>query len=755
MSSGFGDDFTRGVEDGLRLSKRIYFGKDRSVAPPKPPTPMDKATRSFYPVSPMVYAVIFNPGIVDNPDVPSYQPHVHGRCDPPALIPLQMNGVDINLNCYVDTAFVTMSGSWRLHCVMGSASCDCRLAIPMGGLQGSILGVEVQVTRKSYKTQLVVMEEKEDIPKPEDGGFLKPHIFTLTIPQVDGGSNLSVKVRWSQKILYKDGDFTLDVPFSFPEYVTPAGKKLSKKEKIQLTVNVGLGTEVVCKTATHPLKEQKRVVGKLAFLYEAEVLTWSRYDFVFTYSVPISNAFGGVLLQSPSSRTIDQREMFSLYLFPGPDLSKKVISKEVLFVVDISGSMKGRTIEATKNAVVAALSKLDQGDSFSIMAFNDQTYLYSSTLELATEEALKNATDWIGMNFIPGGGTNMSIALNQAVEMLSGTKKSVPMIFFITDGAVENERQICEVMIKQLKNQGSYMCPRIYTFGIGSFCNHYFLRMLALISRGHFEAAFDADSIVARMEVLFSRAASTVLLNIAVDGLDDLDALQIYPSAFIDLCSEGPLIVFGHYRGGFPDILKVKGIRADMANFTIDLKVQQAKEIPLDEVLAKQQIEHYTLQAWFLQDKKLEEKAAKMSVHSGVVSEYTRMVMLETIQVQEKHASTSSGIKKGKKETVEIKEKSEIIKVLQHVGVGFGNLIATIENTPLGYEPKLPDQAEMLVRAAGNCCVNLCGKCCCMCCIQTCSQINDQCAILVTQLIAGLAFLGCFTCCELCCGGQG
>ncbi|KAK9060839.1 hypothetical protein SSX86_021545 [Deinandra increscens subsp. villosa] len=733
---GDGDDFTRGVEDGLRLSKRLYFGKDRSVAPPKPVTPMEKNTKKrsscFLPLSPMLYAVIFNPGIVDNPDVPSYQPHVHGRCDPPALIPLQMNGIDLNLDCYVDTAFVTLSASWRLHCVMGSAACDCRLAIPMGGLQGSILGVEAQ----------------ED--GGGGGGFLKPHIFTLTIPQVDGGSNLSVKVRWSQKIIYKHGgDFTLDLPFSFPEYVTPAGKKLSKKEKIQLTLNVGLATEIVCRTATHPLKEQKRLVGKLAFLYEAEVHTWSSSDFVFTYSVPTTNAFGGVLLQSPSSLTIDQREMFSLYLFPGPHLSKKVIRKEVLFVVDISGSMKGRTIEATKNAVIAALSKLDQGDSFSIMAFNDQTYLYSSILELATEEALKKAADWIGINFIPGGGTNMSIALDQAIEMLSGSKQSLPIIFFITDGAVENERQICEIMIKQLKNQGSDLCPRIYTFGIGSFCNHYFLRMLAMIGRGHFEAAFDADSIVARMEVLFSRAASTVLLNIAIDGLEDLDALQIYPSVISDLCSELPLIVFGHYRGGFPDTLKAKGILADMSNFTIDLKVQRAKEIPLDKVLAKQQIEHYTSQAWFLQDKKLEEKVAKMSMQSGVVSEYTRMVLLETVQVQEKHASTSSGTKKGSI------EKTEMIKVLQRVGVGFGNLIATIENTPPGYEPKLPDQAEMLVRAAGNCCVNLCGKCCCMCCIQACSRINDQCAIVVTQLITALAFMGCFACCELCCGGQG
>lgn len=126
------ESFAAAVEDGIKLSKRVYFGKDRAVAPPKPPTTMDKSPRALLPTSPMVYAVINDPGIVDNPDMPSYQPHVYGKCDPPALIPLQMNEIELEVDCYLDTAFITISGVWRLHCVKGSRSCDCRVAIPMG-----------------------------------------------------------------------------------------------------------------------------------------------------------------------------------------------------------------------------------------------------------------------------------------------------------------------------------------------------------------------------------------------------------------------------------------------------------------------------------------------------------------------------------------------------------------------------------------------------------------------------------------------
>lgn len=78
--------------------------------------------------------------------------------------------------------------------------------------------------------------------------------FSFSFLKVDGGSIISVKISWSQKLLYKDSQYSLNIPFNFPEYVTPVVKKISKKEKIQLNVNAGPGTEVLCKTVSHPLK---------------------------------------------------------------------------------------------------------------------------------------------------------------------------------------------------------------------------------------------------------------------------------------------------------------------------------------------------------------------------------------------------------------------------------------------------------------------------------------------------------------------
>lgn len=127
------EEFTKSVENGLRLAKRVYSGKDRyTAAPPRPPVGMETSPDSLIPSAPMVYAVIGDPAIVDNPDFPSYQPHVYGRCDPPALIPLQMKEIAMEVDSYLDTAFVSVRGRWRVHCVMSSRKCDCRLVLPMG-----------------------------------------------------------------------------------------------------------------------------------------------------------------------------------------------------------------------------------------------------------------------------------------------------------------------------------------------------------------------------------------------------------------------------------------------------------------------------------------------------------------------------------------------------------------------------------------------------------------------------------------------
>ncbi|KAK1360310.1 Inter alpha-trypsin inhibitor, heavy chain 4 [Heracleum sosnowskyi] len=710
------DQLSSSIAFGLKLSRRVSYGKQASFSSVPKALMMERTPESLLPKAPMVYAEILNPAIVDNPDIPSYQPHVYGICEPPALIPLHMHGIEMEVDCYLDTAFITISGTWRVHCVIANKTCDCRIAIPMGE-QGSILGVKVRTTRRSFYTQLVTTGETYDTKNMEnakDGCLLKHQIYTLRVSQVDGGSSLHVKVRWSQKMVYENGQFCFCVPFSFQTYVIPVESSITKGEKISLNMKAGVGT--------HELQHGD---DELVFSYEAEVLSFSNHDFFFSYSVCSSDISGGLLLQAPSLHDVDQREMFCFTLFPGSDSRRKVFRKVIIFVVDISASMHGGPIESIKTALLEAISNLDPMDSFNIIAFNESTALFSLSMERATHEIIEKADEWISTNLIPKGGTNMILPVNQAIEMVAKTGDSVPLIFLITDGVVADERDICNDVKKHLLDKG-LNCPHISTFGICSYCNHYFLNVLAQIGRGYHDAAYDIDSIIFRMQRLFHNAFSLILTNIKIDALEHIDELELHPFRIPDLSTGCPVIVSGRYSGIFPESVKVSGILADLSSFVIDVKAQKAKEIPLDKVVARRQIDTLTCQIWLSESKHLEEKVAKMSLQTGIPSEYASMILVQTDQG---------------------KQSSSPVRVQEvGMGIGFGDLTATNKGLSPGSE-ELKLHESKLMKAASNIQERLVDRCCCMCFIQACSQVNDRCTIAFTQLCTGLAYFQCLSCC--------
>ncbi|KAF0922327.1 hypothetical protein E2562_031819 [Oryza meyeriana var. granulata] len=749
------EDFARAVDDGLKLSKRLVL--PGGAPPPRPVAAMERAVAgvpdvaSLLPTAPMAYAVVVDPGAVDSPDVPSYQPHVYGRLDPPALIPLQMREVDLSVDCAAGCAAaeVAVRVRWWVHCITRSRDCHCRLVVPMGE-QGSILGAEVTVGKSSYKTHVIDVEDQGaiKIAKTESGGLLKCKFFSLTIPQVGGGEDIFATIRWSQKLLYDNGQFSVDIPFQFPQYVNPLPKVFMKKEKIQLTLNSGVSKEVLLKGSSHPLKERSRQGEKLSFFHEAIVENWSNKDFTFAYSVYSGDLSGGMLVQPSTLPDYDDRDMFCIFLLPRNNQKRKVFRKAAVFIIDTSGSMQGKPLESVKNAMYTALSELVKGDYFNIITFNDELHSFSSCLEQVSEKTIENAKEWMNANFIAEGGTDIMHPLSEVIALLSNSYDALPQIFLVTDGSVEDERNICHSVKEQLSTRGS-KSPRISTFGLGSYCNHYFLRMLASVGKGHYDAAFDTGSIEGRMLQWFQKASSTIVTNISIDATKYIQEFEVDSEYIQDISSKCPLCVSGRYQGKLPETLTAKGYLADMSEISIELKVQHIKDIPLDKVLAKQQMDLLTAKAWFYENNQLERKVVKLSIQNNTPSEYTRTVLLQTIV--EKIDQAQQANQKPKKNS---SPNDQSATSLNGLTLGFGDIAATRENLSPGFgDTKAPERFEMFEKAVG-CCSRLADCCCCMCVINTCSKINDRCAIVMVQFCGALSCLACFECCSLCCGGS-
>ncbi|GLU14226.1 hypothetical protein SLE2022_308090 [Rubroshorea leprosula] len=671
-------EFSTSVDYGLQLSKQTNYDKG---SPPALEKMSRSAPESYLPSAVMAYAVVMEPAVVCTSDKQSVQQFV-----PPALIPLHMHKVGMKVDCCLDTAFVTVTGEWDMDCVKETARCDCRIAVPMGE-QGTLLDVKVDFPgsgpgagKPFYSQWIKVRDTKEtgEVLKAGDGRFLKPYLDTFNIPQVEGGSKLSIKVSWSQKLLYQEDQFCLNVPFTFPAYVIPDGKK---KEKIVLNVNSGIGTETLWRCTSHSLKELSGKVRKGSFLYEAEVEAWSAADFNFSYTVSSTDMMGGVLLRS-------KKEMFCFYLFPGNNETRKVFRKEVVFIIDNSESMQGAPLGSVKTAVSASLSKLNPEDSFNLVSFNGETCLFPSKMEQTTKGSISKATQWLE-NLTVGAGKNILNPIEQAMKLLAAAKDSIPLIFLITDGTVEDERLFCDKM-KGYMTSGGSISPRIYTFGIGPHRNHHFLQMLAQIGRGQYDWAYDADSIVSQIKRLFKKVSSIILTNITIH-MDRMDGIELFPSDIPDLSFENPSLVSGTYKGGFPNNIQVRGILADMTIFVTDLKVQNANDmLLLDKIFTRQQIDAITAQAWFSGNKKLEEKVATISLQTSSPSKYTS-VDFSGAELAKEHCCMG------------------IIRCLDlhHCSPVFAQICAALTCFER-YECTIPDCFE--------CCYDCCYEFCCCCC---------------------------------------
>ncbi|GJN31738.1 hypothetical protein PR202_gb20174 [Eleusine coracana subsp. coracana] len=188
--------------------------------------------------------------------------------------------------------------------------------------------------------------------------------------------------------------------------------------------------------------------------------------------------------------------------------------------------MEGKPLENVKNALSTALSNLVQGDYFNIISFNDELHSFSSCLEQVNEKIIESAIEWMNLNFVAKGGTDIMHPLTEAIALLSKSHDVLPQIYLVTDGSVEDERNICHTMKNQLMSRGS-KSPRISTFGLGSYCNHYFLRMLASIGKGHYDAAFDTGSIESKMLQWFQKASRTILTNISLDVMKHIQEFEV------------------------------------------------------------------------------------------------------------------------------------------------------------------------------------------------------------------------------------
>ncbi|MBL8799101.1 MAG: VWA domain-containing protein [Planctomycetia bacterium] len=252
---------------------------------------------------------------------------------------------------------------------------------------------------------------------------------------------------------------------------------------------------------------------------------------------------------------------FMLLMSPKMELSEKsYIPRDMVLVLDTSGSMAGPKMEQAKKALKLCLDNLKPQDRFALINFSTTVNKYRDELVEANNEHVENAKKWVE-KLIPRGGTAIHDALLAGMDYRANDDARTFTMVFFTDGQPTIGETDCDKILKKVQSKNSAN-TRIFTFGVGETdgINATFLDQLAENTKAIPTFVRPAEDIEVKTSALFKKISHPVLANLKLTVVGDKVGLnEIYPPQLPDLFHGGQVTVIGRYTGNGPVAIKLTG----------------------------------------------------------------------------------------------------------------------------------------------------------------------------------------------------
>ena len=252
---------------------------------------------------------------------------------------------------------------------------------------------------------------------------------------------------------------------------------------------------------------------------------------------------------------------FALITITPPAASSRVTPRDVTFVLDVSGSMRGQKLVQAKAAGHALLSSLSRADRFRLIDFATDVNSFRDGFVAATPENIRAARRYLDA-LRAEGSTNISGALEEALDARSDSER-LPLIVFLTDGeptvGVRNPEEIAAIAARR---RGE---ARLFTVGVSADVNSALIERLAVEGRGtaHFVRA--GENVERPVSLLASRLTNPVLTNVRVT-VDGVRLSQVLPAAPIDIFAGQDLVLLARYQGDGNATVRIEGRTSDGRN---------------------------------------------------------------------------------------------------------------------------------------------------------------------------------------------
>jgi len=508
---------------------------------------------------------------------------------PDGVEPFALESTKVSAHVNGVIADVTVTQRYRNG---GSVPLHARYIFP-ASTRAAVHGLDMRVGDKRVRAKIrereAAKQEFEAAAKSGKTASLleqtRPNVFSMALSNILPGDQVEVELRYSELLVPTDGVYELIYPTVVgPRYgasaeaperavpYLPPGDSPDSAFSMDVTLSTGVPLQDV-RSGTHKLNIVSRDTTSARVSLARDGRYAGNRDFSLQYTLRGAQIESGLLLSQGA-----HENHFLLMLQPPARVADGDIpAREYVFVLDVSGSMRGFPLDTAKTLLENLVSALRPSDTFNVLLFSGDSRLMAERSLPATraniDQALALISDEAG-----SGGTELEAALRRvnALPRSAGVSRSV---IVLTDGYIAQERGAFAQIADNLQR------TNVFAFGIGSSVNRYLIEGMARTGGGEpFIVTQPAEAQAAAER--FRRYIQSPLLREVRVRFHGFDAYDVEPAAQPDLFAERPIVVFGKWRGAATGSIEVSGLGASTP-FRSSLAVTNVKPRPEHDALAQ------------------------------------------------------------------------------------------------------------------------------------------------------------------------
>ncbi len=412
----------------------------------------------------------------------------------------------------------------------------------------------------------------------------RPNVFTQSVANIEPGAAIVVDISYVETLKYEDGVYEWVFPMVVgPRYngasvadadkisppVSTPGTRAAHTVSLQIRLDTGAGLSNI-ESPSHPIQAVPDGAGRAVVTLQNGSAIPNK-DFILRY-----RSAGQQISDSLLTYTDTRGKYFTLTLQP-PErvLPAQAVPKEMVFVIDQTGSQAGWPLEKAKETMRYCIQNLNPGDTFNLVGFDTDVHPCFPRPVLASRTTIAQALRYLKP--IQGdGGTDILKSMRYVLKFPDDPSR-LRVVCYMTDGLIGDDMEVLDYI---KKNRGR---ARMFPLGVGEGVNRFLIDGMAQMGGGMADYVTLSESGQEAAERFYTRVQAPVLTNITVNW-GTLPVSEVYPRAIPDLFGASPIMVHGKLTGPALGTFTVHGMTA-AGPWTREVTVTPDDESPQHDAL--------------------------------------------------------------------------------------------------------------------------------------------------------------------------